>query len=185
MNANGNGRRVWYECPRPTDGGCGRSIVAGRTEDFVAQALFVLDDDERLNERPEPGNADELGDLEQRLDDLARAYGAGSLSMDEWLTARTTLDVRLQAARSAVHALRRAAGPAVPAEPLRDRWDGLSIREKAATAADHLSAVLVGSGRGGGVFDPTRLTPVEPRPQPDGQRSGGTRRQRARGGDPR
>lgn len=162
MTANGNGRRVWFECRRK-DGGCGRSVTAGRAEDHMRDVLFALDADDRIRTAPtptEPAVGEDPDVLRAQMDGYAAALGRGELEWHEFVALREPLKSRLDAAVADSQRRRNEQARAhARVDPLADVWGDLSIPQKQAHARLLLDSVLVGASTGG-VFDPRRLTPV-------------------------
>ena len=164
-----DGRRR-YVCARgPALPGCGRCyVLAEPVERFVTEAvLWRLDSPElaralRQPHRTTRNDSQHATDLlTARLDELARAYAQGSVSMREWLVAREPLQRQLDDTRRRIA---RDAGVAVLAEhagragELRNRWPDLDIGQQHAIIASVLGQVIVRSGRPGyNRFDPQRF----------------------------
>ena len=97
-----------YVCPNTPGGStCGKiATVAEPTDTLVRDlVLTALDSSEmpaRLHaQQDDSGGLDEqVRDDEQRQDDLAAAWASGEISRREWMTARTVIEQRLEAARA-------------------------------------------------------------------------------------
>ena len=91
-------RRRYVCLSGPDHGGCGRmTVVAAPVEEWIAEAvLYRLDTDtiadQLAGRRPTDERtatlSDELAADESRLAELADAYGAGHVTLSEWLTAK-------------------------------------------------------------------------------------------------
>jgi len=161
-----------YQCAS-ANGGCGRVGVAGRhieplvigavrealaSDEFVAAYRDALHGDDS---DAEALTATVTG-CEAKLKELAGLWAADELSKAEWMTARTTVEARLEAARAALSArqIRRSpleglTGPGV----FDERWPDLSHDEQRALLADLIERVEVfpARSRGGRTFDPGRV----------------------------
>lgn len=91
-------------------------------------------------------------------------YGAGNITMAEWMRARSPIEGRISQAertlarRSGHDAL---AGLVGDGAGLRSRWDDLSLSRQAAIVAAVLDHAVVSPGSPGRrPFDPSRVEPV-------------------------
>ncbi len=97
-----------YVCPNTPGGStCGKiATVAEPTDTLVRDlVLTALDSPEMLArlhaQQDDSGGLDEqVRADEQRQDDLAAAWASGEISRREWMTARTVIEQRLEAARA-------------------------------------------------------------------------------------
>lgn len=161
-----------YVCASgPGLAGCGRiTITADHVENVVIEAvLFRLDSPElaaRLQGRTEdPAAAEwqtEAERAQDQLDELARAYAGQLIGLQEWLTARSAIEQRLQGARKKLATLNRASalhGYLGNASELRETWLTMPLSRQAAIIAavlDH--AVIAPATPGRKTLDPSRVT---------------------------
>jgi hypothetical protein len=149
------------------------TVVAHPVEEWVAEAvLYRLDTDEiadrlagrRPNDERTALLADELSADETRLTELAEAYGAGQVTLTEWLTAKTPIEHRIHtaqgqlAAASGDRALQQLIGTGAQ---LRGQWSTLNLDRQAAivrTVLDH--AVIAPGTLGAREVDVDRIQPV-------------------------
>src|SRR5262249_57936844 len=104
-----------YVCASgPGNAGCGRmTITADHVEEVVIEAvLFRLDSPDLAatleGRTDDPAAAEWQAEAERtqtRLDELATAYAGELIGLQEWLTARSAIEQRLQAARKKLAAL--------------------------------------------------------------------------------
>ena len=114
----------------------------------------------------EPRAAELQAELDGALaqsDELAEVYGAGKLSMREWLVARKPLDTRVRKLKKELSRYTRTAPVAdyIDVASLRSDWEGLDLTRRRAIIKAVLDHVIVGAGRQGyNRFDPKRLDAV-------------------------
>jgi DNA invertase Pin-like site-specific DNA recombinase len=165
-----DGARRYVCATGPQYQGCGRTyVLAEPLEQLVIGAVLHRLDTPELarairggdRDRAEDRHADQLDELNERMDELAAAYAAGAVSMREWLAAREPLQRQLDAARRRVA---RDAQAMVLAEhagrggALRERWGDLPLERRRAIIAAVLDRVVAGPGRRGyNRFDPSRF----------------------------
>lgn len=159
-----------YVCPNTPGGStCGKiATVAGRTDEHVRDlVLIALDSPEMLarlrSQRDDSDGLDEqVRDDEQRLDDLAAAWASGEISRREWMTARTIIEQRLDAARARLArvdrgmTLRTFVG-AVP--DMAARWERLNVSQRRAIIGAVLRSVTVRPADPQVKWDPARFVP--------------------------
>jgi site-specific DNA recombinase len=159
-----------YVCPNTPGGStCGKiATVAEPTETLVRDlVLTALDSPEMLArlhaQQDDSGGLDEqVRDDEQRLDDLAAAWASGEISRREWMTARTVIEQRLEAARARLArvdrrtTLRTFVGT-VP--DMIERWDRLNVSQRRAIVGAVLRSVTVHPADPRKKWDPTRFEP--------------------------
>jgi site-specific DNA recombinase len=166
----GDGTRRYMCEKQPGHEGCGRvAIKAQPLEELLVEDVFHLVDDARLaraitrKPRAGPGPARHLADVEQRLDDLARDFGEGTISRREWLAARGTLERRAAGLRSelvtdtddAVMQPYRSRGA------LRAAWPNLDLERKRAILAVLIDHVVIHPGTPGRhAFESERAEPI-------------------------
>lgn len=166
-----DGRRRYTCAKGPGYGGCGgTSVMAEPAEEFITEAALSRVESTgmlaKTKDPSEPRAAELQGELDAALarsDELAEAYGAGKLSMREWLVARRPIDVRLRALKKELSRYTRTAPVAdyVDVATLRSDWAGLDLSRRRAIIKAVLDHVVVGPGRQGyNHFDPKRLRAV-------------------------
>lgn len=142
---------------------CGRiSIVLETAEAFVAESLFEAHD-KASDEAPESSEASiaqwtEARDrLEDRKQQLARAFAEGVLEMKEWMTAKKSIDEQLATLPTPiVSPIRQQATGA----ELREAWPHLTSQQKRSYLDETFEKIvimprLITSGQK--VFDPRRF----------------------------
>lgn len=163
-----------YVCASgPGSAGCGRiTITAEHVENVVIEAvLFRLDTPELAatlqGRTDDPAAAEWQAEAEraqERLDELANAYAEEQIGLQEWLTARGTIEQRLQAARKRLAMLNQVSavdGYLGHASELRDEWPTMPLSRQAAIIAavlDH--AVIRSATPGRKTLDPARINLV-------------------------
>ena len=110
----------------------------------------------------EPEQAAQMSELRQRLDELARLFGDGTITQQEWLLARAAISERLAVAQAAIRTETRSLVvenlPREEAE-LCSHWESLNLERKRSLVQAVLRAVVVSPAkRGGNRLDPSRLT---------------------------
>jgi hypothetical protein len=157
-----------YVCASgPNFNGCGkiRALADSLEEHVVDSVLAALDGpglDQALARRAETlpiGNtdADELADVERRLDELAEDFADGAIDRRQWATARK----RLEARRDALNARLAASGPSPLAAltgDIYEGWERLNFDQRRAVIAAVVDRVIVNPAvRGRNTFDPDRV----------------------------
>jgi hypothetical protein len=147
-------------------------VLAEPLESFVVEdILHRLDTPElaaALAGAPTDPDADrlhaEIADSQAQLDTLAAMYGEREIGLQEWIAARTPIDVRIKECKRKLGKLSRSAsldGFVGNAAGLRERWEGLPLHRQHAIVAAVLDHLVVGPGRRGfNGFDPSRFRPV-------------------------
>lgn len=169
----GGHSRPMYQCQTKRRGGCGG--VAVRVHDvelLVTEAVIRrIESGEfakalrRRDAGDHRGVAADVRALEERLDQLADAFAAKSITMREWQRAREGLDSRLDAARARLSgdvttaAVGRYAGRR---GSLREAWPDMSLDARQAAVRAVVDHVLVAPVVRGGkpMFDPRRVSIV-------------------------
>lgn len=162
-----------YACPSsPDKPGCGRiSLYAEPVEYAIAEAVLMrLDSAELEAARSGSGSVDEarqqLEDAlradERLLDDLATAYGAGDVSMKEWIMAKRPIEARIKdAKRQIAHSGGDPVLSALSAgSGFRQEFAELNLTRQAAIIAAVLDHAVIGPGQRGRGFDLARVAPV-------------------------
>nr|WP_275404223.1 recombinase family protein [Pseudonocardia acidicola] len=159
-----------YVCPN-TPGGptCGKiATVAGPTDQYVRDVVLTALDSPALVERlrAQRGDSDgldeQIRDDEQRLDDLAAAWATGEISRREWMTARTVIEQRLDAARARLARVDRGATLRTfvgAASNMAERWERLNISQRRAIIGAVLRSVTVHPANPRVKWDVTRFEP--------------------------
>ena len=160
-----------YVCAKgPGCGGCGGiTINADPVEHAVTEAvLFRLDSPEfaaSLSGRSDdPAAAEWQADAERaqaQLDELATAYAAQLIGLQEWLTARGAIEQRQQAARKKLATLNRTTaldGYLGNTSELREQWPTMPLSRQAAIVAATLDhAVIAPATPGRNTIDLSRI----------------------------
>lgn len=162
-----------YACPSsPGRAGCGRiSLYAGPAEHAIAEAVLMrLDSPELEVARSGKGTVDEsrqqLEDTlradARLLEDLASAYGAGDVSMKEWLLAKRPIEARIKDAnRQIAHSGGDPVLSALSAgSGFRQEFAELNLTRQAAIIAAVLEYAVINPGQRGRGFDLARVAPV-------------------------
>lgn len=162
-----NDRRVAYLWCSPRLGGNSCvSIMLERTEQHVVDELLnKLDKPEFLAAVGADDSADRRHELTTALSaldgqraQLAEMWGAGSLKMDEWVAARSGLDVREQALRAELAAVPAPAGPTSIAE-IREAWPEMTLDQQRAELRRYIERVVIHPAKPGTAwFDTGRIT---------------------------
>jgi hypothetical protein len=163
-----DGQRRYVCATGPQYHGCGRThALAEPIEEFVSEAVLWRLDTRELAEalkgRSDPPDdiQRQVDEINERLEDAARAYAAGDIGMREWMAAREPLQRRLDDAQRKI---RRDTNQALLAPytsahgVLRDRWPELDFDRQHAIIGAIIQQVTVGPGRRGlNRFDPDRF----------------------------
>ena len=168
-----DGTRRYVCATGPGFGGCGRiTITAEHVEQVLTEAvLFRLDSPELATSlqgrSEEPAAAEwqaEADRAQAQLDELAAAYAEQLIGLQEWLTARGSIEKRLQSARKQLAMLNRITaldGYLGNASELRNEWPTMPLSRQAAIIAATLDhAVIASATPGRNTLDPSRVTPV-------------------------
>ncbi len=170
-------RQPSYSCKAgPGFSGCGGlSVVADPVEEWIIEAVLYRLDTPELAAALD-GTADQSSpsaalaadrDAEQaRLNQLADAFGANQIGLQEWIRARKPIESRIRAADRQLAAIRRTTvlyGFVGQSDRLRHEWSQLPLARQQAIVKSVLDRVVVlpstlpqGSKR----FDHERLKPV-------------------------
>jgi hypothetical protein len=173
MNLDSGGGGPAYRCRnRPGTTNCGsNTIVAAPVNVIIEEAVFAVLDSKRLakvlqkRDKSDTGRAaQELADVERRLDVLAESFGDGQVSHSEWMAARSKLDARAQAARATLDASDNVTQDWVgKGEKLRKIWEKLSDDQKREIVAAVVREVRirpVSPEARRNRFDPSRVVPM-------------------------
>lgn len=158
-HSNRKDGRVYLCAAGPNKPGCGKlSIVADPVEEIITEVVLRRLDTPKLArtvKKPKSRHVDVAG-LEAELAELAKAHGAGRITMPEWMHARAGIEERLDAARRQVQA-----EPAVLAQyqpgVLRDRWPTLDLDDRRAVIGAVLNYVTIDPSTTAPKFDPCRI----------------------------
>jgi site-specific DNA recombinase len=166
---NGDGRRSIVCAGRDSDfDGCGKiRSLAEPLEAWVAAQIFrymadsdLADEIAAVDAAP-TGDVDELAGVEERLDQLAVDWADGVVDRRSWMTARSRLEARAAALRSAMATTSRARALAgIPADgTLEAIWPDLDIDQRRAIVTALIDRVDVGPAVAGrNYFDPGRVS---------------------------
>lgn len=158
-----------YFCAPERGGGCQGGIGAEPLEVLVVDRMFLWLDSPELaarvaKARPAPARSAgaTVGQLEERLGELADLFADGKISAVEWTRARARLESRLAAAVAAVATEVRSevggqwVGRGVA---LRAAWEDLSLDQRRVVLARVLERVTIArTTRANNRFDPARVT---------------------------
>jgi site-specific DNA recombinase len=177
VGRNRRGRRTSYYCPRgPGFTGCGAlSTVADPVEEWIIEAvLYRLDTPELAAALNGTADISSRGaqiaaerDAEQaRRNELADAYAANQITLQEWIRARKPIEARVKAADRQLAAIRKATildGFVGQSENLRTSLSQLPLSRQQAIIKAVLDSVVVMPStqpQGSKRFDYQRLKPV-------------------------
>jgi DNA invertase Pin-like site-specific DNA recombinase len=157
-----DGARRYLCAVRPGETGCGRLAVAAEpVEAMITEAVITSLDTPALAQAlaTEPRDADDVQVLEQQLDELADAHGAGVITTREWMRARAGIAKRLEAARQARDRTATATvlHPYVEAGTLRAGWPDLDVETRRSIIASVIETGTVNPAGPGTRFDPARV----------------------------
>lgn len=135
--------------------GCGgvrvrTDLVTGPIVEAVIERVNQGDLDAALREEVDTEAAGELVVVEQNLTRLATAFGAGSLSYDEWEAARTPLVARKKALQGRVERSMQHVALAGLPHPLRGAWADLSVAQRRSILAFFIARIEVKPAKGNG-----------------------------------
>ena len=164
-----------YVCMSGPDhgGGCGKmTITATPVEELIADAvLYRLDTPELAAAlAAEHAGTTELAQVSEvlaadkaQLEELSQLYAARRITAAEWMTARSPIQARIDAAErrlakasnhtDLVHVIGQGGR-------LRTEWPTLNLDRQAAIIAAVLDHAVVTTARRGPTFDPARVSPV-------------------------
>jgi len=177
VGRNRRGRRASYYCPRgPGFTGCGAlSTVADPVEECIMEAvLYRLDTPElaaALTGTPDVASptarlAAERDAEQGRLNELADAYAANQITLQEWIRARKPIEARVKATDRQLAAIRKTTildGFVGHSENLRTIWNQLPLSRQQAIVKAVLDRVVVlpsTQPQGSKRFDHERLKPI-------------------------
>lgn len=157
----------------PDHGGCGRlTVVAGPVEELIAAAVLLRLDTPKLaaaltgavNDDAEAASLQDAVNADsEQLDELAQAYGAKSVTLSEWLSARKVIESRMQTNQRKVNRLSdtsRLAEIVGHGDSLRRQWSGLTLLRQRAIIDTILDHVVIKAGAlGARELDPARVVP--------------------------
>ncbi len=156
-----------YACRSVPGRRCGKVRVNGAPlEELVVASAFTAVDTDRLAPAPDDSAvefAQQLEDVERRLDALARIYADGELSQREWLIARDRLSEREASLRKELETSASTFPPELltGASALRSAWEGWNIEHRRTFLDQVFEAVVVNPARPtGGKFEPERVSLV-------------------------
>lgn len=150
-------------CPRQPNGCGGVTIRRLPLEQLVIEAVFVATDTATIPTiNTQPAATSVVDECETQLDELAHAYAERIITMKEWVTARRTIQQRLD---NATHTLAdhitgtAAITPFTKPGALRKRWPALPLAEQQAVLHALINHITIAPGvRGRNRFDPDRVT---------------------------
>jgi len=159
--------RPCYICAKgPGFHGCG-GIRVGADElesDVIERVLIAVDDgalDRILDADTDTAQSEALhavAALEQELNGLATAFGAGEFSRSEWSAMRVGINDRLGRAQRHYDELRGRESLHCTPRPLRSAWDKFDDPQRRATIRDLIAEVRVAPAtRGRNTYDRARV----------------------------
>jgi hypothetical protein len=172
----GCGSKMWQSASRsdyrrygcqaaPGRGGCGGVSIRGdHTEDIVVEVVLARLDTPQLAAEVgavhDASIEEQIGALEGRMTELADVYGAGRITITEWMRARDPLEEQLARARRTRD---EASGLLILAdfrEPrvLRQAWPKLSTDERRTILAAVINRVVIAPAEKRARFDPDRIS---------------------------
>jgi site-specific DNA recombinase len=164
-----NKRGRAYICYPYANRGCNKvSISAGWLEPFMAEATLCALDKLRIkpeSEKPREGNHEMEALKADRglLEELARAYAQRRITLDEWMTARGPIELRIETAIQTIardSESGRALRVFVGEQHIRDVWEKLSTDQQRIVVSTVLDHVVVNRVGQGSYKDPSRLQPI-------------------------
>jgi hypothetical protein len=167
-----DGRRRYVCARRPDSNACGKmAVVADELEALTVEMALQAVEGPDLARALAARNGDredvhqrEVDEASEQLEELARVYAEQRISVSEWITARASIEERLDRAKAA---LSRSNGTGAIEEyigqgsALREAWSGLPLSRQRAVLAVLLDHITIGPGRRGyNRFDPSRVAPT-------------------------
>jgi DNA invertase Pin-like site-specific DNA recombinase len=167
-------RRRYVCLSGPDQGGCGRlTVVAPPLEELIAEAvLYRLDTPELADALAGRAAADEhsaalaeqLSADRAQLDELAGLFAERAITSREWLTARKSIEERVNHAERQLARASHSdalAGLVGNGSALRAQWASLNLTRQHAIVAAILDHAVIGPGAPGArSLDPARVTPI-------------------------
>ncbi len=159
--------KEFYRCPSKGDGGCaGIKRLAGPIDEYI-KALVIAEQQKiqfrEIEELPPWPKAQDLADLQQRINEQQQQYEAGNISAARHfpsLARMEAAEAELKRERRQHEGRQQARRHAVT--NLADVWDrpDFTMEQKQAAIAQTLSAVILMPAGRGGKFHPDQIKPV-------------------------
>jgi DNA invertase Pin-like site-specific DNA recombinase len=152
-----------YRCVSRPDGGCGSSIAADRVEEVaIAAVIDALSERVKVERRRPSAMHDDLGDLQEQMDELSIMVGEGTISMRDFGNAMAGLKRRQEAAlaaRAAVSGMELVTYYAERKGGLAGAWEEMDIDSRRALVRLVVESVDIAKrgSRLGRAFDPSRI----------------------------
>ncbi len=165
---NSHGELVeFYRCPAKGQGGCGSvSRLAAPVNEYI-KALVIADQQKiqfrRLEELPPWPKAQELADLQARIDESTRRYEAGEYSAERYWPSLARMEAReaeLKRERRQYEGRQQTRRRAIA--NLAEEWDkpDFTMEQKQAAIAETLTAVIIKPVGRNVKFHPDHIVPV-------------------------
>lgn len=167
-------RRRYVCLSGPDHGGCGRlTVTAEPLEQLITEAvLYRLDSPELADAITGRGRSDErtneltteLDQLQERRDELAKAYGDGLIAMSEWLTARRPIEAGIERTTRTLARLTKTTaltGLVGTGSELHTAWPSLNLDRQHAIVKAVLDHAVIAPGKAGvHAVELERVTPI-------------------------
>ena len=159
--------RARYRCPAKADGGCGSLVrLAEPVEEYIT-ALVIAEQQQvqyrKIEELPPWTKAQELADLQARIEEQQREYENGRITGARHFSSLE----RMEASESALLRERRQyegrqQGRRQVVANLAEEWNrpGFTLEQKQAAIAQSLTAIIINPAGRGGHFHPDQIVPV-------------------------
>jgi site-specific DNA recombinase len=160
-----------YVCTNnPDKGGCGGvRVVAEPLEELVLDQLTRAFDEHRLRDalddheghKAETEALKTIGELEDRLEELAGIWAAGDITRTEWIAARRRIETDLDDARADFHRAQtrlRLVTFEGDGAALAEQWHEMTLDQQRAVIASQIDRIVIGPAtRGLGKFEEDRV----------------------------
>ena len=166
-NNRKGGPREFYRCPAKGDGGCsGVKRLAEQIHEYI-KALVIAEQQKiefrKLEDLPPWPKAQELADLQKRINEQQQNYEAGNISAERHfpsLARMETVEAQLKRERRQYEGQQQARRHAVA--NLAEEWDKpeFTMEQKQAAIAQTLTAVIIKPIGRGAKFHPDQIVPV-------------------------
>ena len=166
-NKRKGGIEEFYRCPSKGDGGCAGIKRVARPIDEYIKALVIAEQQKiefrKLEDLPPWPKAQELADLQKRINDQQQNYEAGNISAERHfpsLARMEAAETQLKREKRQYEGQQQARRHAVA--NLAEEWDkpDFTLEQKQAAIAQTLSAVIIKPAGKAGKFHPDQIIPV-------------------------
>jgi site-specific DNA recombinase len=156
-----------YRCPGDGAGGCGGITRVAAPVDAYIKALVIAEQQKiqfrQIENLPPWPQAQELVDLQARIEDSTRRYEAGSYSAERYFPSLARMEAREAQLKREQHrheGQRQARRHSVA--NLAEEWDkpNFTMEQKQAAIAESLTAVIILPAGRGKSFHPNQIRPV-------------------------